>query len=598
MSGTELAKAYVQIVPSAKGIQGSISKVLNNESTSAGKSSGLNIASAIKNAIIAAGIGKVIGSALNEGSALQQSLGGVETLFKDNANKVIKYANEAYKTAGLSANDYMQTVTGFSASLLQGLGGDTNKAADIANMALIDMSDNANKFGTSMESIQYAYQGFAKQNYTMLDNLKLGYGGTKTEMQRLLKDATALTGVQYDISNLSDVYSAINVIQTELGVTGTTAKEASSTFSGSFSSMKSSLKNFLGSLALGENVESSLTALSQSTATFLFNNFIPMIGNIIKSIPTLITTFVNESIPLIKENGLTFINSIKSGMTESFPNLLQSGVEIINNIVNGIITNLPSIIVGAGNIISGLLNTIYSMIPSLLQAGWDILQNLVMGIINNLPAIIGAAFNLISNIATTIGNNLPMIFQKGIEILGQITAGLINAIPTLLGKIPGIFENIKGEFTRHDWLSIGINIIKGIANGIGNAVGLIVDAAKNAAKSAFEAAKNFLGIESPSRKFMYLGNMTGEGFVKGLNQKSKIIEDTIKNITDVNANSLESELSLKVRNNPLNLETFNPSNNGYNQTIIVNSPTQLNPSEVARQARNATRQMALNMNVG
>jgi phage-related protein len=290
---TELGKAYVQIIPSARGITGMIQKEMGGEVASAGvssgKSLGSNLIGALKGAIAAAGIGKAIGAALSEGAALQQSLGGIDTLFKASAEKVKGFANEAYKTTGLSANAYMENVTGFSASLLQSLGGDTDKAADIANMAMIDMSDNANKMGTSMESIQTAYQGFAKQNYTMLDNLKLGYGGTKQEMQRLLADAEKLTGVKYDINNLSDVYQAIHAIQENLDITGTTAKEAASTFSGSFESMKAAAQNVLGKLALGENILPSLQALAETTSTFLFGNFFPMVGNIMSGLGVVIS---------------------------------------------------------------------------------------------------------------------------------------------------------------------------------------------------------------------------------------------------------------------------------------------------------------------
>ena len=285
---TNLGKAYVQIMPSAKGISGMISKELNGEVTSAGQQAGNSLISTIKNAIIAAGIGKLFATSLLEGGKLQQSLGGVETLFKNNAETVKQYANEAYRTTGLSANAYMENVTGFSASLLQSLGGDTAKAAKIANMAMIDMADNSNKMGTSMEAIQNAYQGFAKQNYTMLDNLKLGYGGTKKEMERLLADAQKLTGVNYDINNLADVYEAIHVIQKELDITGTTAKEAATTLQGSFASMKASFLNLLGKLSLGQDIKPSLEALAKTTTTFLVGNFLPMIGNILKGLPTLI----------------------------------------------------------------------------------------------------------------------------------------------------------------------------------------------------------------------------------------------------------------------------------------------------------------------
>ena len=295
---TEIAQAYVQLIPSARGITGKIQSILDPEASSAGQSAGQSLGSSLVSVmtkvIAAAGIGKAFSAAISEGAALQQSLGGIETLFKGSADKVKGYANEAYKTTGLSANAYMENVTGFSASLLQSLGGDTNKAAETANMAMIDMSDNANKMGTSMESIQLAYQGFAKQNYTMLDNLKLGYGGTKQEMERLLNDAQKLTGVKYDINNLSDVYSAIHAIQENLDITGTTAKEAASTFSGSFESMKAAAQNVLGKLALGENILPSLHALLKTTSTFLFDNFLPMVGNIFSGLGLVLTEGISE----------------------------------------------------------------------------------------------------------------------------------------------------------------------------------------------------------------------------------------------------------------------------------------------------------------
>lgn len=295
---TEIAQAYVQLIPSARGITGKIQSILNPEASAAGQSAGQSLGSSLvgvmTKVIAAAGIGKALSAAISEGAALQQSLGGIETLFKGSADKVKGYANEAYKTTGLSANAYMENVTGFSASLLQSLGGDTNKAAETANMAMIDMSDNANKMGTSMESIQMAYQGFAKQNYTMLDNLKLGYGGTKQEMQRLLADAEKLTGVKYDINNLSDVYNAIHAIQENLDITGTTAKEAASTFTGSFQAMKASAQNVLGKLALGENILPSLNALLETTSTFLFNNFLPMVGNIFSGLGLVLTEGISQ----------------------------------------------------------------------------------------------------------------------------------------------------------------------------------------------------------------------------------------------------------------------------------------------------------------
>ena len=256
--GTKLADAYVQIIPVAKGISNNLRELLGElpgVGEESGEKTGEGFASKLKSVIAKAGltaaIGKVVQEAFTEGAALEQSLGGVETLFKEHADIVKKNAEEAYRTAGLSANEYMENVTSFSASLLSSLSGDTKEAAKVADMAMVDMSDNANKFGTDMTAIQNAYQGFAKENYTMLDNLKLGYGGTKSEMERLLADAEKFSGVRYDISNLNDVYEAIHVIQDNLGVTGTTAKEASSTFSGSFASMKAAAKNLLGVMTTG-----------------------------------------------------------------------------------------------------------------------------------------------------------------------------------------------------------------------------------------------------------------------------------------------------------------------------------------------------------
>ena len=236
----------------------------------------------------AAGISALSTMAVTGYADYEQLTGGVETLFKNSSDIVMGYAENAYKTAGLSANEYMETVTSFSASLLQSLGGDTDAAAQVADMAITDMADNANKMGTSMESIQNAYQGFAKANYTMLDNLKLGYGGTKEEMQRLLEDATKLSGVEYDMSNLGDVYSAIHVIQEDLGLTGVAADEAAETFSGSLGAMKAAGENLMANLALGEDITPALDALSEAVRNFVFNNLFPMVGNILSALPDLL----------------------------------------------------------------------------------------------------------------------------------------------------------------------------------------------------------------------------------------------------------------------------------------------------------------------
>lgn len=306
-SGTELAKAYVQILPSAQGMKKALEDIMGKEMPDGeepGEKVGAGLVSGTKKVLAAAGIGKVLKDTLMEGAALEQSVGGVETLFKDSAGKVIENAKSAYKTAGLSANQYMETVTSFSATLLQGLGGDTVRAAEIADLAITDMSDNANKFGSDMQSVMNAYMGISRQNYTMLDNLKLGYGGTASEMARLINDSGVLgEAIKVTDKTVKDVpfdqiILAINKIQDNLGVTGTTAKESASTFSGSFSSMKAAAQNLLGALASGEDVQEAADALLDTMETFLFENFLPMLERVFSSIVSGVGDAIKEGLGL------------------------------------------------------------------------------------------------------------------------------------------------------------------------------------------------------------------------------------------------------------------------------------------------------------
>ena len=471
---TELGKAYVQIIPSAKGISGMIQKEMGGEVASAGVSAGESLGSkmvgAIKAVVVAAGIGKAIGAALSEGAALQQSLGGIETLFKDSADKVKGFANEAYKTTGLSANAYMENVTGFSASLLQSLGGDTDKAADIANMAMIDMSDNANKMGTSMDSIQVAYQGFAKQNYTMLDNLKLGYSGTKQEMQRLLADAEKLTGVKYDINNLSDVYSAIHAIQENLDITGTTAKEAASTFSGSFESMKAAAQNVLGKIAIGENILPSLRALLDTTSTFLFNNFLPMLGNVFsglgvvlsEGVSNVVSQFFGESIGNAVNGQLSRV----VGIFQTFFDMIFGSLNREDNIdilealgfSEGATTQIVNI---AENIRETFVN-IGSAIGDILGIAGEFVSEL-LGIESGEQGVnlLGTAFELLSSALKNVSSFIKEITnffrenQAAADLLKTAIVALGVGIPVVefatfiagLGGIPGIFAIIQTAIT-------------------------------------------------------------------------------------------------------------------------------------------------------
>lgn len=484
---TELAKAYVQIVPSAYGITGKLSSILGGGGTSAGKTAGLNIASAIKGVIAAAGIGTALKNALSEGADLQQSIGGIETLFKESADKVIESAKNAYMTAGLSANDYMETVTGFSASLLQGLAGDTNKAADIADMALTDMADNANKMGSSMESIQNAYQGFAKQNYTMLDNLKLGYGGTKTEMERLLADATKLTGVTYNLDNLSDVYEAIHAIQEDMGITGTTALEAAETFSGSLASMKAACSNVLGNLALGESLEPSLQALGETLSTFLIKNLIPMILNVISSFSSAIINadWIGIAVDVITQLG----NGLALAATE----ILGIDGSAVTAIFSSITDKIPGFSEEIMNAFSYLWEVCEEIWQSVGQPIFDaitaILKIVMDAFSERMPVIQTAVDVCFTDIRTFWEDNLkPCLEAIGVfikEILAptfeavfnDFIGPLIDTVFQFIGELweytlkpvfTGITDFLTGIFTmdfEKAWEGIK-SIVKGVINGI------------------------------------------------------------------------------------------------------------------------------------
>lgn len=467
---TEIAQAYVQLIPSARGITGKIQSILNPEASAAGQSAGQSLGSSLvgvmTKVIAAAGIGKAFSAAISEGAALQQSLGGIETLFKGSADKVKGYANEAYKTTGLSANAYMENVTGFSASLLQSLGGDTNKAAETANMAMIDMSDNANKMGTSMESIQMAYQGFAKQNYTMLDNLKLGYGGTKQEMQRLLADAEKLTGVKYDINNLSDVYSAIHAIQENLDITGTTAKEAASTFSGSFESMKAAAQNVLGKLALGENILPSLHALLKTTSTFLFDNFLPMVGNIFSGLGLVLTEGISQIASQLFGDafGSAVFDQLSrvTGIFETFFDMIfgslskQDNIDILNTL--GFSEEAATQIVNIADNIRVTFENIGSAIGDVLGIVGDFVGDL-LGIKDGEQGVnlLGFAFEILTGFlreASGIIKEITSFFkenQLAADLLKTAVVALgigfpIAKIATFvqgLGGLPGIFTIVQ-----------------------------------------------------------------------------------------------------------------------------------------------------------
>lgn len=477
-------------------------------------------------------------SALDSVASLEQNIGGVETLFKDSAQTVINNANNAFKTAGLSANQYMQNVTSFSASLLQSVSNDTAKAAEIADMAMIDMSDNANKMGTSMEDIQNAYQGFAKQNYTMLDNLKLGYGGTKTEMERLLADAEKISGVKYDISNLSDVYQAIHVIQGELGITGTTAKEAATTIEGSMNAAKASFDNFLnGSGTAEEFAESVVTA-----AHNVVKNLEEIVPRLAKTIPEAAGILVDSLSEALSDGAADRIfaaagemaSNLVAGIVKALPSIVSVGIRVISTLIQGIIQLMPTLAQTAGEVLQYFLDGINEYLPVIVNAGIDLLSqlgsglqqaipeflsnalpiladfsgtllenagllvdsgiqfvyNLVDGLVAALPDLIEYGPTIIKNLADIINENVPKLIIAGANIILKLIDGIIENIPNLIAHFPEMVKAIISVIGAVNWVGLGKSIITGIANGIKNLANTIPEHAKNIATNAFNRFKS------------------------------------------------------------------------------------------------------------
>ncbi len=530
-NGIELAKAYVQIVPSADGIQGSISHIMGGEASSAGESAGTllgtKLVGTLKKVIAAAGIGKMISDSLNLGGALQQSIGGIETLFGAGGRSIEEYAKsvgksvdavkdeyaslmqsqqtvfdnaaQAYRTVGLSANEYMEQTTSFAASLLSSVSKDTNAAAQLANMAMVDMADNANKMGTDMASIQNAYQGFAKQNYTMLDNLKLGYGGTKAEMQRLLTDAEKLSGVHYELGNLADMYSAIHVIQTKMDITGTTAKEAATTLTGSFAAMKAAAQNVLGDWSTGADLTAPMQALADTARTFLQGNLLPMIGNVLAGIPQLVYGLV--------------------------PEVLQTGTELVSSLAAGFAQGIPAFLSSALPQLLSFTEELRANAGQFVDAGLNCITQLLNGLIAGLPQLIAYVPDIIINIAGIINDNMPKILAQGISIIVQLIAGIIQAVPSLLANWKKILQAVLSVISAINWLNIGKNILTSVANGVKSMGSSMLTAFKGGFSSALSWIKSL-----PAQAVKWGKNLI-QSFIKGLTGKGNVVSNAATAVT-------------------------------------------------------------------
>lgn len=422
-----IGTAYIKIMPEAKGIQNTIGGVVDPAAEATGKTSGAKWTKAFKAVIAGAAIGKWIGDSVLAGADLEQSIGGIETLYKDASDTMMNYASQAYKTAGIDANTYMQQATSFSAALIKSYGGDVNKAAEATNKAMIDMADNSAKMGTPLESLQMAYQSMARGQFQLLDNLKLGYGGTKTEMERLLKDAEKLTGIHYDINELGDIYEAIHVIQTEMGITGTTALEASETISGSIQMWKASYKDLIANLALGEDVLPQLKNLANATGTML-KNVIPAIGNVVIGIPRTIITNLPAIYKAVKDG----VRNVIAMFMESFPQWRDAVVQNLSNVGNTIFTNMPMIIDKVKGILTNALVLIAHYAPQIIKAVLNILINLGKSLLANLPNILNSLFNLAKSLVRT---SLTSTWNVAKGVLNTIISGVANFTSNVLSKI-------------------------------------------------------------------------------------------------------------------------------------------------------------------
>ncbi len=512
---------------------------------------------------IASRMGQLGKSVLDARGEIEQQVGGIETLFKENSDTVIKNASNAYKTAGISATDYMKTATSFSASLLQSLNGDTAKVAETTDMAIVDMSDNANKMGTSMELIQNAYQGFAKQNYTMLDNLKLGYGGTKTEMQRLLADAQKVTGIKYDINNLNDVYQAIHVIQGELGITGTTAKEATETLQGSMAGMQGAWQNFLNGSGSLSQVADSVTTLVKNVTRIAKEAIPQILGDIKSSLPQLlevgkealmtIVDGIQQYLPELITVALDIVSSLLNDLIEALPQLIEAGIQAIVQLIQGIGQALPELIPKALEAILTIVEGLLDNIDQLIDAGIQLIMGLADGLMNAMPKLIDKIPVIIDKLINAIVNNLPKLLKAGVDLIIKLAEGIIKGTPQLISKIPQILTSIINGFKKGlgSMLDIGKNLVQGLWNGINNAKDWILDKIRGFGESILNGIKSFFGIHSPSTVFRdQIGRFMAEGIGVGFEDEMKNVSNTMQNAipTDFDINSTLSMQNSKETN--------------------------------------------------
>ena len=501
-------------------------------------------------AAAAAGVAALTKSSIDQYAEYEQLVGGVETLFKESSDIIQDYAANAYKTAGVSANTYMEQATAFSASLIQSLGGDTQAAAEYANQAIMDMSDNANKMGTDIESIQATYQSLMRGNYAMLDNLKLGYGGTKAELERLVEDAEELTGKALDPSKFSDVITAIHAVQENLGITGTTAEEAATTIEGSVGMMKAAWSNLLAGIA-DENADlGTLINNFASSVGTAAENIIPRITQILSGLgsaisqiapiiaqqlpgvissvlPSMISAGVQllvglatgliSAIPQLISSIPQIVTEVYNSLVESGPQLIQAGGELLTMLGNGILEGIPALIENLPDVITAIFNFLAENAPKFIESGLEFIGQLALGIINAIPGMVAKLPEVISAISNFIASNLPVILEKGAEILGELALGIIQAIPELVASLPLIIQAIVDGIASlmGSILEVGKDIVRGIWDGIQEMASWITEKVTGFFSGIVDSVKGLLGIHSPSTVFSEMGKNMALGLGEG-----------------------------------------------------------------------------------
>lgn len=517
----------------------------------------------------------VIGkTALDAYSNYEQLVGGIDTLFKASSDKMQQYAANAYQTAGVSANRYMEISTSFAAALISSLGGNTEAAADMANTAITDMSDNANKMGTSLETVQEAYMSLARGNYEMLDSLKLGYGGTKSELERLLSDAEKFSAAQgkvrdFSVDSYSDVVEAIHIVQDEMGITGTTAEEAATTIEGSVNKAKAAWDNWLAGFGNEDADMGVLTdQLVQSVVT-AGENIIPRFGQIMSNLVTTVTTYAPQVGAAIMSGisqldftsiGLTasdLILMLVDGIVQNLPMLASAALQIVMALGQGLIENGPQILASLGQLLLQLANFIIQNVPNILNAAVQFFGMLVQGIAQNAPTIIATLVSLLGQLIAQVISWAAQMLGQAISAGAQFLSGLAGQLSQVPGRVAeflaGVISTVIGWVTQFasnatsaasqfasnlinglasipdQVISIGSNIIQGLVNGITGAAGKLIDAVKGAVGDAIEGAKNLLGIHSPSRVFREIGQYTMQGAALGVDDDADLLSKSTDN---------------------------------------------------------------------